>query len=211
MSGAVAGRVVVRQHPHRPGAGRRQDGFGLGDPLGPMLRVPRRPQEGEVEDQVQLVAGAVVRRQLGRRSQVHLADHDPVARVAVEHGPDAAQERVDPWVVVHAGQVALGQRRRLVGQRWILGDEVDHVGPEAVDPPVEPEPQHPVHGFDHLGLGPVQVGLLGQEQVQVPLPGVVVPRPRPAAEGRPPVVGPSLVAPVPPEVPVAPRRAAGGP
>ena len=60
---------------------------------------------------------------------------------------------------------------RDVAQRRVLADVVHHVDAEAVDAAVEPEAQHVVHGATHLGVAPVQVGLLGQEGVQVALPG----------------------------------------
>ena len=57
---------------------------------------------------------------------------------------------------------------------------------------------------DDLGVAPVEVGLLGQEGVQVPLLGGVVPRPRgAAAERRRPVVRRMLRRAVAPDVPVA--------
>jgi hypothetical protein len=63
---------------------------------------------------------------------------------------------------------------------------VRHVDTEAVDAPVEPEAQDVVELLAHLRVVPVQVGLLGVEQVQVPLAGRAVglghPRPGGAAE-----------------------------
>ena len=125
--------------------------------------------------------------------EVDLADHHPVAGVLVEHGADAAQQLVRAVVVVCADDVEVAADDvglRDVGQRGVLADEVHDVGAEAVDPAVEPEAQHVVHGRDDLGVVPVEVGLLGQEQVQVPLLGRLVPAStRAAAEGRQPVVG----------------------
>jgi hypothetical protein len=69
---------------------------------------------------------------------------------------------------------------------------VGHVHPEAVDAPVQPEPQHVVELLDDLGVAPVQVGLLVVEQVQVPLAGAAVgllhPGPGEPAEDGLPVV-----------------------
>src|SRR3712207_7581077 len=44
------------------------------------------------------------------------------------------------------------------------------VDPDAVDTTVEPEPHRPVELLLHDRVVPVEVGLLGREQVQVPLP-----------------------------------------
>jgi hypothetical protein len=89
---------------------------------------------------------------------------------------------------------------------------VDDVGPESVDAPVEPEPQDVVHGGHHRRLTPVQVGLLGQEQVEVLLAGPLVERPRRSgAEGGHPVVGRfTRRSDRPPDVPRALRVAGRG-
>ena len=71
-----------------------------------------------------------------------------------------------------------GHLGRVVGQGGVLADAVDHVGPESVDSPVEPEPEGVVHGLDHRRLVPVEVGLGRLEQVEVPLAGRLVEGPR---------------------------------
>ena len=87
----------------------------------------------------------------------------------------------------------------------MLYQRVDDVDAEAVDTAVEPEPQGVLHGLHDLGVAPVEIGLLGQEQVQIPLARGVVPRPRrfAGAEGRLPVVGRPVGRAVDPHVPVA--------
>ncbi len=99
-----------------------------------------------------------------------------------------------------------------VRQRRVLGDHVDDVHAEAVDPAVEPPAHHLVHRLAHLGVLPVQVRLLAGEQVEVVLPARLVVRPRRAGEERAPVVGlgtrgagDRAGAGRPPPVPVAPR------
>ena len=81
-----------------------------------------------------------------------------------------------PVVERHVGEP--GQLVGVVGQVRVLADAVDHVDPEAVDAAVEPEAHHVVHRRLDLGVGPVQVGLLGEEEVQVVLPGGLVEGPR---------------------------------
>ena len=97
---------------------------------------------------------------------------------------------------VGVGQVAV------VGS---LGQGLDHVHAEPVDAAVEPEPQRVVHGGHHLRVAPVQVGLLGQEQVQVVLAGRLVERPGGGpGEVADPVVGRTAAGcGVAPDVPVA--------
>src|SRR5205807_8401011 len=75
-----------------------------------------------------------------------------------------------------------------VGEGRVLGQAVHDIDAEAVDAAIEPEAGRVVHGGDHVRVAPVEVGLLGQEQVQVPLAGGVVPGPGVTAEGGLPVV-----------------------
>jgi hypothetical protein len=58
-----------------------------------------------------------------------------------------------------------------VGEPRGLGQAVGDVDPEAVDPQVEPEAQRRLERGANPGVGPVEVGLLGGEEVQVPLAG----------------------------------------
>ena len=88
--------------------------------------------------------------------------------------------RISSWVSGRVVERGVGDARhlgRIVGQARVLADAVDDVDAEPVDPAVEPEAHHPVHRLDDLGVGPVEVGLLGQELVEVPLAGGLVPRP----------------------------------
>ena len=201
---AHARLVVVGEDPGRPALA--HDLLDVRDARAPRAGLPRHRQRLEVEGEVQLVAVAEVGRDELGLGEVDLADHHAVAGVLVEHGANAAQERVRALVVVGADDVevaaddvGLGD----VGQRGVLADEVHDVGAEAVDAAVQPEAQHVVHGLDDLRVVPVEVGLLGQEGVQVPLLGGLVPRPRgAAAEGRRPVVGRAVRRAVVPAVPV---------
>ena len=97
-----------------------------------------------------------------------------------------------------------GREGRPSGRAGILGDEVDDVHPEAVDPAVEPPSHHRVHGLADLRVLPVEVGLADREQVQVVLPGRLVERPGRAREERPPVRG---LGAGPPGLEPGPRRA----
>jgi hypothetical protein len=182
---------------------------GVGDQLvggvdlaAPQRAVPRGLERREVERQVELLAGAVVGGHLAGGQQVDLAEEDPVALVVVDDLPQAADD-----LVVLRGVVDVGVRRRgagrVVGQARLLAQALDHVDPEPVDAPVEPEPHDVVHRGLDLGVVPVQVGLLGEEQVEVPLLGGIVPRPgRAEGELRDPVVRWLVGGAVAPDVPV---------
>src|SRR5205807_5170204 len=69
---------------------------------------------------------------------------------------------------------------------------------ESVDASIEPEAQDRVELGPNLVVRPVEVGLLGREQVEIPLTGRAVglgdPRPRRPAEHALPVVGSSIAA-----------------
>ena len=82
-----------------------------------------------------------------------------------------------------AGQPAVGE----VAVHEHLGEQADDVHPEPVDAAVEPAVHHRVDGLPDLGVLPVEVGLLGGEQVQVVLARLGVVGPRRSRERRAPV------------------------
>gem|GEM_PF-4319473 len=65
---------------------------------------------------------------------------------------------------------------------------MSHVDPEAVDSTVEPESEDVIEFLNDVRVAPVQVGLLGKEQMQVVLPARFVECPGLAAEVANPVV-----------------------
>ena len=67
--------------------------------------------------------------------------------------------------------VVAGLGRRVVAQLPVLDDGVAHVDAEPGHPPVEPEPQDPVELLPYVLTPPVEVGLGGQEVVEVVLAG----------------------------------------
>ncbi len=105
-------------------------------------------------------------------------------RVAVPRGVD------DPGAErVARPDVPVGQPRRAavgIGLEH-LRQQAHDVHPEAVDAAVEPAVHHRVDRLADLGVLPVEVGLLGREQVQVVLPGRGVEGPRRPGERRAPV------------------------
>ena len=118
---------------------------------------------------------------------VGLADQHRRVGEAIGVGPQLLESDVHARPVVeHARRDADQLRRRVHVQ--LLADGVHDVDPEPVDAPVAPEAQHVGHRRSDLGVVPVQVGLFGQEQVQVVLTGVRIEGPcRVVAEGREPV------------------------
>ena len=70
-----------------------------------------------------------------------------------------------------------------------FSEPVDRVDAEPVDAALDPEADDVLHRRDHLGIAPVEVGLLGIERVQVPARRARVPRPRRPAERRPQLFG----------------------
>jgi hypothetical protein len=155
---------------------------------------------------------------------VEFADADAVARVAVEQGPERPVQLVHVRVpVVVAMEIAdpaaeatelVGARRRglrVVAQIRILHDHRRHVDPEAVDAPIEPEAGHIEHRASDRWIAPVQIGLLGQEAVEVVLAADVVEGPWRRTEHGQPAVGRRAVGlRVAPDEPIALPTVEGG-
>ena len=195
--------VVVGQEPRRP----RRLGRELLEAVDRLAEgggLPRQVQEHEVVREVQLVAAVDIRDDPVQVEQVHLTDEHPVV-VLVHHRAQPPQPLVDRRLPVLEGhRLAFDE----VAQLRILGELLDDVDAKAVDTAVQPEAHHVVHRGLDVGVVPVEVGLLGEERVQVPLLRRLVVRPRAThrLERRAPVV--RLVA---PHVPVALRVVARGP
>ena len=80
-----------------------------------------------------------------------------------------------------------------IGHGRVFGQAVGYIDAEAVNAAVEPEAQDRLELGSHLGVRPVKIGLLGGEEVQIPLLGRVVSRrdsrPRRPAKVAEPVIG----------------------
>ena len=187
---------MVRQHPGRGRADLAQVAGRDVDGLAQRRRVPRRDEVVEVERGVQPARRHVPGEPL-RRRRPGLGDEHAVAGVGVGHPPPrlvdlqhpvAVDERV-PARAVAAPEQVVGVAE--VGQRRVLDQPVRDVDAEPVDAPVEPEPQDRLELGGDVRVRPVQVGLAGVEQVEVPGAGRrrLDPRPRRPAEVRAPVVG----------------------
>ena len=61
-----------------------------------------------------------------------------------------------------------------IGKAGDLGDQVDDIHSEAIDPAVQPPAHHFVDGLANFGVLPVQVGLFFCEEVEVVLTGMRV-------------------------------------
>ncbi len=182
--------VVVGQHPGGRGADGGGGGQGLVDDRAHRGGVPRAVQEAEVERLVQFV-GAHVQGEPLRGGRPGLGDPDAPARVGVEEAAPGAVDLVDPVLVeegerLGADEGGLGAAAD-VRQARGLDHAVGDVDAEAVDAEVEPEAQDGGEFGGDLGVVPVEVGLLGGEEVQVPV-AVRDPGPGGAAEDRLPVV-----------------------
>ena len=197
QSGDVPGDVVVGEHPHHRGADAVMRRQARGGRAPQVLGPPGGADEVEVERGVQLV-GAQVRREALGAGDPRLADEDLRRVVGVRQIAPLPVDVVDlrPVPVRVVGAV----RRRQdvlgvvadVGQVPLLDQAVGDVDAEAVGAPVEPEPQDVQELLTDVRVVPVEVGLLGVEQVQVPLARCAVglghPLPGRTAEDRQPIV-----------------------
>ncbi len=96
------------------------------------------------------------------------------------------------------------KERRVRAKLLILAVNVGHVEAEAVGAPLKPETDNAFNGPAHLGIKPVQVGLLRQKGMQVILLRVFIPGPGRSEEVVAPVVGWAAARPNPvaPDIPV---------
>ncbi len=200
VAAGVAHDVVVGQHPGGRCAHGAEHGEGVVDDRAQVLRVPTGHQEVEVEGRVHV--GGEPFGGVGPG----LGDERPVAGELVGHCAPGAVDVVD-LVTVPVGVVDVlpglflgglprgkgtGHRRflarRQVGQFGVLDESVGDVDAEPVHTPAEPETQDRLELPAHVGVLPVEVGLLRGEQVQIPL-AVGQPGPGRAAEAGDPVIG----------------------
>ena len=216
-----AAHVVVRPRPGglRPGWQR-----GLGGSHDPPERLGAEVGEDqrEVEAEVKLVAaGSVEARELLGLEDPGLGDEDPMRIVAVGDRPPAAIDLVHLRTVqvvdlplsppADLGGVVSGGRR-VVAELRVVDQPVRDIDPEARDAPVEPEPQDVAERASDLLVPPVEIGLLGEEVVEVVLTRRGVELPRASPEDRSPVVRWGSVGPrIRPHVPVAVRGLPRGP
>jgi hypothetical protein len=168
VPGDVPDHIVVGEHPGRGGPDRGVQRDPVVHHLPDGRRVPGAAEEVKVERGVQLVRAQVERESVRGVGEPYLADEGPRLLVAVGHPAPG------PVHLVHLIPVRVGVRERgvvrvEVVQQGILHQQRGGVDPDPVGPAVEPEPQHVLELLVHPRVLPVEVGLPGGEQVQVPL------------------------------------------
>ena len=215
QTGGVAHDVVVGQHP----GGRGPDGpvLGQGDVDDPaqLDGVPPGDQEGEVEGLAHLV-GTHVQGGIRLGGYPGLSDHEDVRADFVQDAVPLAVDVVDsglvegradigqlltPGPVLGADDVPTVRAEVVVGQALGLDQSVGDVHAEPVDAALHPEAQEGTEVLVDVLVGPVEVGLLGGEEVQV-VPSLVLVAPGErlhrlpdgAAEERAPVVRGAVIA-----------------
>jgi hypothetical protein len=153
-------------------------------------RLPRAGEEVEVEGGVQLIRAEIA----GEPDRVGQPDlPDEHARLGVAVG-DRAPPAVDlvQCVSIHERVLAGWALRRLLGERRVLDEQRRRVDSHPRRAAVEPEPKNVLVLGPHIRVRPVEIGLLGREEMEIPLAGparlVVRPRPRRPAEDRLPTV-----------------------
>ena len=102
---------------------------------------------------------------------------------------DVVLRRVRIHVAVEMGEAHALRHGRIVAKLGVVEVEVHGVEPEAVDAPLQPEAHDVQHRVLNRRVVEVQVGLRGEEVVQVVLRAAGVPFPGRAAEDGVPVVG----------------------
>src|ERR1700757_669153 len=79
-----------------------------------------------------------------------------------------------------------------------------YIDPKSVDSSPQPKAQRLMHRCAHLGVPPIEIGLLAQIGVVVVLAGRFIQCPGPAAEVAEPVIWrPAIRSRIPPDIPVA--------
>jgi len=126
------------------------------------------------------------------------------ARIAIEQGTKFGQEGqiLGLGVVVivvlkgvgvvgaeAAADALCGRLGRVVAQQAVVKTKVDGIKAQAVHAAIQPEAQHIQHRAAHVGIVEVEIGLRGQEIVQVILAAARLPLPGDTAENGQPVVG----------------------
>ena len=131
----------------------------------------------------------------------HLA-HRSGAGVLIEQQTDPAQERdifrlaLGVFMLLHVigidrvGQMLVARPVGRVGTQFAVVEIIiDGVEPKPVNAALQPETHDIEHGILHVRIVEVQVGLAGEEIVQVILPARRVPFPGSPAKHRRPVIG----------------------
>ena len=167
-----SGNVVVRKDPRGGGAHRRVRCQRAVDRLSQARRVPGPSQEVEIEGGVKLVGPQV----LGKALDVgkpDLPDQDPGVGIGIRHGPPAAVYLMQ-LVAIRVGMLAGPGCRRNLRQGRVLHQQHRRIDPDTGHATVEPEAEHGLVFGSNVRVAPVQVGLLGREQMEVPLAGCAV-------------------------------------
>ena len=129
------------------------------------------------EDHAQLMIRRICRSPSSLNGRAwHLANGEEIPLVQADGSIHFSEELIQPGTVCRERETedtGFARRWHAVNE-LALGNQVDHVHAEAVDATIDPPVHHVVDRLPYLRVLPVEVRLLGAEQVQVILPAALV-------------------------------------
>ena len=151
--------------------------------------------------------------------QVHLTNQDPLGK-RIDHRTQLTDHIVNLglMLIVDASQTVLRHLCRgpgwigwVIGEIGMLDQHPDHIDTEAINTAGEPEAHHIVDRSAYRRVAPVEIGLLGVEQMEVVLTRSLIKAPGRATKIAQPVIWrPPVSGRVTPDIPVAERTRARG-
>jgi len=174
-----------------------------------------RVRIGIIESRMQAVV-TNISAGMGRICQEGFADHIAI-RVSIQNLADILKGRdhfglgdIINVIVTFEGTAMKPRQPGVIAQVSVLVPAVENVQPEAIHTLIQPIAEDVQHGSAHIGIAPVQVGLLLSKHVKIILTQLLIELPaRSTKHGFPVIWHTATRGRIPPDIPVMVRIAAG--